>query len=372
MDKLKVIISGGGTGGHIFPALAIANAVKRRFPDVEILFVGANNRMEMKRVPEAGYKIIGIDISGFQRKLTLRNILKNLVFPFKVVKSLFDARRIVQKFNPDVVVGVGGYASGPTLKMAASLGVPTVIQEQNSFPGITNKMLAKKAKTICVAYPGMDKFFDKNKIVVTGNPVRADILSAPVRSKEAYAYFGLDANKKTIVVIGGSLGSLTMNVSIQNSITAFKNAGVQVVWQTGESYYRHISDQCKEFMAMGINVMPFVSRMDYLYSIADLVISRAGALSISELCCLSKPSILIPSPNVSEDHQTKNATVLVEAGAAVMITDKDAPQCLGKIAIELIGSQDRLRSLSQNAFNLAKRDADELIVDEIVKLIENR
>jgi len=369
MKKIKIIISGGGTGGHIFPALAIANALKRRFPDVDILFVGANKRMEMKRVPEAGFRIVGINISGLQRKLTLRNIYRNLLFPFKVLRSLSVAKKIVKNFNPDVVIGVGGYASGPTLKMAASLGIPTLIQEQNSYPGITNKMLANKVKTICVAYPNMNKFFDSEKIVLTGNPVRSDILNTTEKLNEAYAYFNIDQSKKTIAVIGGSLGSLTINKSMQASIQFFKDADVQVIWQTGDRFYNQMFEQVSDLKTKGIKIMPFVKRMDYLYSVADLVISRAGALSISELCCLGKACILIPSPNVSEDHQTKNAKVLSNANAAVLITDKEAPSILGKRALELIGDDAKLSQLSQNMRTFATPKADELIVDEIVKLI---
>jgi UDP-N-acetylglucosamine--N-acetylmuramyl-(pentapeptide) pyrophosphoryl-undecaprenol N-acetylglucosamine transferase len=370
MKKVKAIISGGGTGGHIFPALAIANALKLRFPDIDILFVGAKNRMEMKRVPEAGFNIVGIKISGLQRKLTFKNILKNLTFPYKVLKSLMDAKRILKNFNPDVVVGVGGYASGPTLKMAASLNIPTLIQEQNSFPGITNKLLSQKVKTICVAYQGMEKFFPKDKIVYTGNPVRSDILQMPSKSIDAYNYFNIDPNKKTIAVIGGSLGSLTINRSMLGSLQFFKEADVQVIWQTGDQFYNRIFDKSIELKEVGIKVMPFVKRMDYLYSVADLVISRAGALSISEICGLSKPSILIPSPNVSEDHQTKNAKVLSDANAAILITDKDAPAILGKEALLLIKDENRLNTLGENAGKLSKLNSDELIVDEIVKLIK--
>ncbi len=370
MKKIKIIISGGGTGGHIFPALAIANAIKRRFPNADILFVGAKNRMEMKRVPEAGYPIVGIQISGLQRKLTIKNIFKNLLFPFKVLNSLRVAKQIVKNFNPDVVVGVGGYASGPTLKMASALKIPTVIQEQNSYPGITNKLLAKKANKICVAYPNMDHFFEKDKIVITGNPVRADIISYKPKNEDAYKFFNLDSAKKTIAVIGGSLGSYTINKSMQGSLQYFKDADIQVVWQTGDRFYNSISDQVVGLKSDGILVVPFVKRMDCLYSVADLVISRAGALSISELCGLKKPTILIPSPNVSEDHQTKNAKVLSDANAAILIKDKDAPAILGKEALALVQDSQRLQELSENIARFATPNADELIVDEIVKLIK--
>lgn len=369
MKKIRIIISGGGTGGHIFPALAIANAIKRRFPDVEILFVGAKHRMEMKRVPEAGYRIVGINVTGLQRKLSLKNIFKNLLFPFKVLNGLMKAKKIVKDFKPDVVIGVGGYASGPTLKMAASMGIPTLIQEQNSYPGITNKMLAKKAKTICVAYPNMDKFFNIHKIILTGNPIRSDIAAIQPKMEDAYTYFNLNPQKKIIAVIGGSLGSLTINQSMQGSLTFFKQADVQVIWQTGDRFYNHIFEQVKELGECGIKVMPFVKRMDYLYSVADLVISRAGALSISELCSLKKACILIPSPNVSEDHQTKNAKVLSDADAAILISDKEAPAILGRVALELVQDIKRLEMLSNNIVKFATPNADELIVDEVVKLI---
>jgi UDP-N-acetylglucosamine--N-acetylmuramyl-(pentapeptide) pyrophosphoryl-undecaprenol N-acetylglucosamine transferase len=292
-----------------------------------------------------------------------------LLLPFKVLSSLRAARKIVKDFKPDVVVGVGGYASGPTLKMAASLGVPTLIQEQNSYPGITNKMLAGKAKKICVAYPNMNRFFDAKKIILTGNPIRADIVKAQPNIAEAYEYFNLSPDKKIIAVIGGSLGSLTINQSMQGSLTFFKDADVQVIWQTGDRFYNRIFTNIRELSNRGIKVMPFVKRMDYLYSIADLVISRAGALSISELCSLHKPSILIPSPNVSEDHQTKNAKVLVDANAAVMVSDKEAPAVLGRMAIDLVQDKAKLKMLSDNISQFATLNADELIVDEIVKLI---
>jgi UDP-N-acetylglucosamine--N-acetylmuramyl-(pentapeptide) pyrophosphoryl-undecaprenol N-acetylglucosamine transferase len=369
MKKIRIIISGGGTGGHIFPALAIANALKRRFPDIDILFVGAKGRMEMKRVPEAGYRIVGLKISGLHRKITIKNILKNLLFPIKVINGLMAAKKIVKDFSPDVVIGVGGYASGPTLKMAASIGVPTVIQEQNSYPGITNKMLAKKAKKICVAYPEMNKFFSEDKIVLTGNPVRADILAMSPKNPEAFAFFNIDPNKKTIAVIGGSLGSYTINKSMQATLQLFKEADVQVIWQTGDRFYNQIFEQISDLGHSGIKVMPFVKRMDYLYSVADLVISRAGALSISELCCLHKPSILIPSPNVSEDHQTKNAKVLSNASAAILITDAEAPAILGREALKLVMDTEKLAQLAENIAHFSAANADELIVDEIVKLI---
>ncbi len=369
-NRIKVIISGGGTGGHIFPAIAIANAIKKRFNDAEILFVGANGRMEMKRVPDACYKIVGLNISGLQRKITLKNILKNLIFPYKVLKSLYDAKKIVKEFKPDIAIGVGGYASGPTIRMAASLNIPTLIQEQNSYPGITNKMLAAKANTICVAYDNMERFFPKNKIVKTGNPVRADILNIQPKSIEGYKFFEFNPNLKTIVVIGGSLGSKTINQSIEVSIPEFIKNNIQVIWQTGEFYYKNMINNVEYLSKKGIKVVPFINRMDYLYSIADLVVSRAGALSISEICCLGKTSILIPSPNVSEDHQTKNAMVLANSNAAVMISDNEANTKLTNIAIDLINNELKLKEIGINAKKLALFNSDELIVDEITKLLK--
>jgi UDP-N-acetylglucosamine--N-acetylmuramyl-(pentapeptide) pyrophosphoryl-undecaprenol N-acetylglucosamine transferase len=366
--KSKFIISGGGTGGHLFPAIAIANEIKNFDENAEILFIGAKGRMEMNRVPNAGYNIIGLTIAGFQRQVSFKNILKNTMFPFKLVWSLISAMIIIKRFKPDVVIGVGGYASGPTLKMASFLGVPTLIQEQNSFPGVTNRMLAKKANKICVAYEETKKYFSEHKMVITGNPIRKDILDIVSKDSEAYKYFKLDPNKKTIAVIGGSLGSKTMNISIETCLGKIRENDIQLIWQTGEKYYAQFFESDTKITNNGIKIMPFVDRMDYLYSIADLVVSRAGALSISELSCLGKPTILIPSPNVSGDHQTKNAKVLADANAAILIKDKNAIDELGKIMLETIQDDNKCAELSLNIKKFAFPNALKNIVEEIYKL----
>ncbi len=364
----RFLISGGGTGGHIFPAIAIANAIRNREEDAEILFVGAKGRMEMSRVPKAGYEIIGLNVAGFQRKASLVNIFKNIAFPFRLIGSLVHAFMIVKKFKPDVVIGVGGFASGPTLKMAALLKIPTLIQEQNSFPGVTNRMLAKKVDKICVAYKEVDKYFPSEKIVVTGNPIRSDICLINKKQDEAYEFFKLDPNKKTIAVIGGSLGSKTMNVSIEASILKIKEEQLQLVWQTGEKYFTHFFEADQSILNGTIKIMPFVDRMDYLYSIADLIVSRAGAISISELSCLGKPCILIPSPNVSGDHQTKNAMVLSDKNATIMISDKDAIKELGDTIIETINDDKKMSELSENIRQFGYPNALENIVNEVYSL----
>lgn len=366
--KNKFIISGGGTGGHLFPAIAIANEIKNFDKEAEILFVGAKGRMEMSRVPKAGYDIIGLSVAGFQRKVNLKNILKNTVFPFKLGWSMLSAMIIIKRFKPNVVIGVGGYASGPTLRMAAFLGVPTLIQEQNSFPGITNRMLAKKAKKICVAYEETKEYFSEKKMVITGNPIRKDILDIKPKNEEAYNYFKLDPNRKTIAVIGGSLGSKTMNVSIEACLGKIRDNNIQLIWQTGEKYYYHFFESDKSNIESGIKITPFVDRMDYLYSIADIVVSRAGALSISELSCLGKPTILIPSPNVTGDHQMKNAKVLANANAAILIKDKDALEELGEVLINTINDETKLNQLSENIQTFAFPNAVQNIVKEIYKL----
>jgi UDP-N-acetylglucosamine--N-acetylmuramyl-(pentapeptide) pyrophosphoryl-undecaprenol N-acetylglucosamine transferase len=314
----RFIISGGGTGGHIFPAIAIANAVKKQLPDSDILFVGANGRMEMERVPAAGYKIKGLNIAGFQRG----KLMSNLGLPFKVLSSLMEARSIVKDFNPNAAIGVGGYASGPLLMAASLSGVPCVIQEQNSFAGITNKILSKRAKKVCVAYDGMDAIFPKEKIVLTGNPVRAEILNKNVNSAEAYKYFGLSESKKTILIIGGSLGARTINESVSASLNASFDNNIQLLWQTGKSW----SIENKGWK--NVIQTAFIDRMDYAYAVADVIISRAGALSIAELQNIGKPVILVPSPNVTEDHQTHNAMALVKNNAAIMIKDNEAKEKL--------------------------------------------
>ena len=365
--KHKFIISGGGTGGHIFPAISIANGLKKRMPDADILFVGALGRMEMERVPAAGYPIEGLPVSGFDRK----NMLRNIKVVWNLLNSLVLARRIVRRFKPEVVIGVGGYASGPTLRAASALGVPTIIQEQNSYAGVTNKLLAKKAKRICVAYEGMERFFEKNKIVITGNPVRQDLFSVLPNTPEAYNFFGLDPKKKTILVVGGSLGARTINQSILAGLGRLAETDVQMIWQTGKFYIENARKAAEPFASPSLLVTDFVSRMDLAYSIADLVISRAGASSISELCLLAKPVILIPSPNVAEDHQTQNALALVRKNAAVLIKDADAMGQLVNKAIELISNEEELAALSRNILLMAEKDSADRIVDEVMKLISD-
>lgn len=363
--KRKFIISGGGTGGHIFPAISIANALKKQLPDAEILFVGALGRMEMERVPAAGYPIEGLPISGFDRKNMFRNV-KVLV---NLLRSLMLARRIISRFKPDVAIGVGGYASAPTLRAAAALGVPTVIQEQNSYAGVTNKLLAKKAKRICVAYEGMEKFFPADKIILTGNPVRQDLFSIAPKTKEAYQFFNLDPAKKTILVVGGSLGARTVNQSIIAGLEKLAKTDVQIIWQTGKFYIEDARKAAEPFASAKLLVTDFVSRMDLAYSIADLVVSRAGASSISELCLLAKPVILIPSPNVAEDHQTQNALALVRKDAAIMIKDIDAKEQLVDKALELIENEVELKKLSSNILKMAENDSADRIAKEVIKLI---
>ena len=365
-EPLRVIVSGGGTGGHIFPAVSIANAVKAEHPDAEILFVGAEGRMEMQRVPAAGYKIIGLPIAGFDRK----NLLKNVVVLYKIAKSQWKARKIIKDFKPHVVVGVGGYASGPTLKTAGQMGIPTLIQEQNSYAGVTNKLLAKSAKKICVAYDGMERFFPAEKIIKTGNPVRQNLLDAKVTKEEATQSFGLDPQKRTVLVIGGSLGARTVNESILQHIEEIRSSKeVQFIWQTGKYYSQEISEAlAKQAPVENMKVMDFISNMDNAYMAADLVISRAGASSISELCLLKKPCILVPSPNVAEDHQTKNAQALSTRGAAIFVKDSDARNELIPLALKTVIDDAQLSSLSENVGKLAYHDSAKKIADEVYKL----
>ena len=365
-EPLRVIVSGGGTGGHIFPAVSIANAIKAEYPDAEILFVGAEGRMEMQRVPAAGYKIIGLPIAGFDRK----NLLKNVVVLYKIAKSQWKARKIIKEFRPHVVVGVGGYASGPTLKTAGQMGIPTLIQEQNSYAGVTNKLLAKSAKKICVAYDGMERFFPAEKIIKTGNPVRQNLLDAKVTKAEATESFGLDPKKRTVLVIGGSLGARTVNESILQHIEDIRGAkDVQFIWQTGKYYSEEIHMAlAKEDPVQNMKVTDFISNMDNAYAAADLVISRAGASSISELCLLKKPCILVPSPNVAEDHQTKNALALSTKGAAIFVKDSDARNELIPLALKTVVDDAQLVSLSENVGKLAYHDSAKKIADEVVKL----
>lgn len=366
-DNLHIIISGGGTGGHIFPALSIANAIKAIRPDAEILFVGAEGRMEMQRVPAAGYKIIGLPVAGFDRK----NLLKNFSVIIKLIRSQMMARKIIKDFNPHVAVGVGGYASGPTLKMAGAMGIPTLIQEQNSYAGVTNKLLAAKAEKICVAYPGMERFFDKNKIIMTGNPVRQGLLDCKMSKEEAIKSFGLDPNKKTILIVGGSLGARTLNNCVMHAMDDIKQSGVQFIWQTGKFY---IEEARKCYSNAGspemLHTTDFISDMNAAYTAADLVVSRAGAGSISEFCLLGKPVILVPSPNVAEDHQTKNAMALVDKDAAIYIKDSEAEEKLIKTAIELAGDETKLEALNTNIKKLAFHNSADIIAQEVCKLAE--
>lgn len=361
----RLIISGGGTGGHVFPAIAIANAFKERHPDAEILFVGAEGKMEMTRVPEAGYKIIGLKITGIKRSLSLSNVW----LPFKLIMSILKARRIVREFKPHLAIGTGGYASGPLMWAATRYGVPALLQEQNSYAGLTNKQLAGKVKKICVAYPGMESYFPKEKLVLTGNPVRKDILQLEHKKENACRHFGLDPAVKTLLVLGGSGGARTINESILAGLDKFMAAGIQMIWQTGKVYFPAVKSQTDGREMKRIHVYDFLKEMDLAYAAAHVVVSRAGALSISELCLAKKPVVLIPSPNVAEDHQTKNATALVKENAAVMIADKDAVANLAGIALDLLNNSDRCEQLSDNIARLGKPLAAEAIVDEIEKLI---
>lgn len=364
MNTIRVIVSGGGTGGHIFPALSIANAVKAKRPEAEILFVGAENRMEMQRVPAAGYRIIGLPVSGFDRK----NLLKNIAVLWRLMKSRCKARRIIRDFAPHVAVGVGGYASGPTLKEAGAMGIPTLLQEQNSYAGVTNKLLAKQAACICVAYEGMERFFPKEKIKLTGNPVRQNLLEATVTHDEAVRTFGLDPTRKTVLIVGGSLGARTLNESMLAAWDALKDSDVQFIWQTGKYYYDDITRQLEGRELPNVHVCDFISSMDAAYAAADLVISRAGAGSISEFCLLGKAVILVPSPNVSEDHQTKNALALVSKDAALYVKDVDAPTALIPLALDAVKDEARLSALSQNILTLAFHHSAEVIADEVIAL----
>ena len=361
----RLIISGGGTGGHIFPALAIANAFKERHPDAEILFVGAKGRMEMTRVPEAGYRIIGLWISGLQRKLTWSNVL----FPVKLLASYLKAIRIVRRFKPSVVIGTGGYASGPIMLAATRYGVPAIIQEQNSYAGLTNKQIAEKVRCICVAYSGMERYFPKDKLVLTGNPVRKDIINLDAKREQALQQFGFAPHEKTLLILGGSLGARTINESVLAGIDKLIDAQVQVIWQTGRSYIDGVKASLAGKDLRKVRVVDFLKQMDIAYAAADVVVARAGALSISELCLAKKPSILVPSPNVAEDHQTKNAMALVNEQAAVMIRDSEAHEKLVNEALTLLYDQPRCKKLSENIARLARPNATNDIVKEIEKVI---
>jgi len=366
MGNYKFIVSGGGTGGHIFPALSIADGLRKRFPDCEILFVGAEGKMEMEKVPAAGYRIVGLPVAGFHRG----EVWRNFNFIPKLIRSLFTARKIVKDFNPDVVIGVGGYASGPILRVAASLGFPTVLQEQNSFAGITNKILGKKANKICVAYENMERFFPAAKIVFTGNPIRQGLATNPVRSEEAKQYFNVTTEQPVILVVGGSLGARTLNQSMQTSLELIRKSEVVIIWQTGKYYFTEIQAQMVANPVPNIRLFEFIPRMDLAYSVADLVISRAGAGTISELCMVGAASILVPSPNVSEDHQTFNAMSLVEKDAAIMVKDSVAVRELIPDALALVNNQEKCLKLAQNIKKLATPRATDDIVAVIGALLK--
>lgn len=367
MRTYRIMISGGGTGGHIFPAISIANTLRKRFPSCEILFVGAEDRMEMEKVPAAGYPIVGLPVSGFDRS----NKLNNIKVIGKLLKSLRLASKTIREFKPDIAIGVGGYASGPTLWMAGRQGIPTLIQEQNSYAGVTNKLLARSARKICVAYEGMEKFFPYEKLIVTGNPVRSDMEEALTKKEEAIRFFGLDPNRKTILVVGGSLGARTINQSIIAGLDdLYTLEDVQVIWQTGKNYNEEALKHLKAYHGIPVWCSDFITRMDYAYAAADLVISRAGAGSISELCLLKKPVILVPSPNVAEDHQTKNALALVVKNAAIMIPDAEARERLIPTALEVVRDEKQLAMLGKNIELLAQHRSAERIVDEIVNIID--
>ncbi|TAF09970.1 MAG: undecaprenyldiphospho-muramoylpentapeptide beta-N-acetylglucosaminyltransferase [Flavobacteriia bacterium] len=361
MKKPRFIISGGGTGGHIYPAVAIANELKSRFPEAEFLFVGAKDKMEMQKVPQEGYAIKGLWIAGIQRKITLDNAM----FPLKLTSSLLNSFKIIKKFKPDVVIGTGGFASGAVLKVASMLGIPTVIQEQNSYPGITNKLLAKKANKICVAYENLERFFPKDKMILTGNPVRQDLINEASKS-EAVAYFKLDANKKTLLVLGGSLGARRINQLIEKELDFLLSQNIQIIWQCGKLY---LNDYSKYNEKDNVQVVAFIDRMDLVYAAADVVISRSGASSVSELCIVGKPTIFIPSPNVAEDHQTKNAKAISDKNGAILIKESELETQFEMVFTDLISNESKQLELSQNIKKLAKPNATKDIVEEIMKLV---
>ncbi len=361
MRTYKFILSGGGTGGHIYPAIAIANELKSRFPTAEFLFVGAKDKMEMQKVPQAGYPIQGLWIAGLQRRLTFDNAL----FPVKLLSSLLKSRQIIQQFKPDVVIGTGGFASGPLLQMANNAGIPTVIQEQNSFPGITNKLLSKKANAICVAYENLERFFPKEKMVLTGNPVRQDLIDVDSKRAEGITHFNLDPNKKTILILGGSLGARRVNQLIEKELAFFEAQNIQLLWQCGKFYI----DEYSKYNSANVQVMAFIERMDLVYAAADIVISRAGASSVSELCIVGKPVVFIPSPNVAEDHQTKNAKSIADKNGAILIRESELDVAFESTFLDLITNESKQEELSQNIKKMALPNATKAIVEEIIKLI---
>ena len=371
MDKIKIILSGGGTGGHIYPAVAVAEALQRRLGDgVELLFVGAEGKMEMEKIPALGYRIEGLPVAGLQRRLTARN----LSLPFKVAASLRKARRVIRSFGADVVVGFGGYASAPVLWSAQRMGIPTLIQEQNSYAGVTNKLLASRARRICVAYEGMERFFPKERIVMTGNPLRgrfAEGADPAARKAEALAYFGLEADKPVVLVVGGSLGTRTLNNMMKANVERITAEGrLQVIWQTGKFYEREMTEFMQGRSSEGIWRGAFIDRMDLAYAAADVVVGRSGAGTVSELCLIGKPAIFVPSPNVAEDHQTKNALALVDKGAAIYVKDVEAKEKLLPVALETIANPEKLQDLSKNIAKLALPDSATIIAKEVLKLIK--
>jgi UDP-N-acetylglucosamine--N-acetylmuramyl-(pentapeptide) pyrophosphoryl-undecaprenol N-acetylglucosamine transferase len=362
MAKYKFILSGGGTGGHIYPAIAIANELKARFPDAEFLFVGAKDKMEMQKVPQAGYSIKGLWIAGLQRRITLDNAL----FPLKLIASLWNSRKIIKEFKPNVVIGTGGFASGPLLQMANAMHIPTLIQEQNSYPGITNKLLSKKASKICVAYENLERYFPKEKIILTGNPVRQDLIAIDSKRAEALTYFNLDSNKKTLLVLGGSLGARRINQLIEKEFEKINSQNVQIIWQCGKFYI----EDYKKYNSENVQVMAFIERMDLVYAAADIVVSRAGASSVSELCIVGKPVIFIPSPNVAEDHQTKNAQAVVDKKGAILLKEAELDLQFSIVFEALIKDKEKQNQLSEYIKQLALPKATKQIVDEIIKLIK--
>lgn len=365
MSIERVIISGGGTGGHIFPAIAIANRIKKEYPKVDILFIGAEGKMEMKKVPEAGYKIEGLWISGLQRRLTV----KNLTLPFKLLSSLMKARSIIKKFNPDVVIGVGGYASAPTLRIASMLKIPTIVQEQNSFPGKTNKILSKTVTKVCVAYENLERFFPAEKIELTGNPVRKKVVEIDGLREKGFEFFGLHSNQKTILVVGGSLGAKTLNESFVNRLKELQDKNIQLIWQCGSYQFEEMKALTAELDMNGIVLTQFINEMELAYAVADVIISRAGAIAISELCIIGKPTILVPSPNVAEDHQTKNAMALVKDEAAVLVKDNEAREKLVPRVLELLEDDTEQKKLSENILKKAIANADERIVNVVKSIV---
>ena len=365
----RFVISGGGTGGHIFPALAIANQLKKVNPNAEILFIGANGKMEMTKIPEAGFNIVGLDVFGIRRDFSLKSVMNNLKLPFVLLKTMRKAKQIMRQFKPDVVIGVGGYASGPALRAAQAFNIPTVIQEQNSYPGKTNQWLSKKAIKICVAYDGLERFFPMDKIVRTGNPVRAEIINFQPKLEEAFTFFNLNKNRKTILIIGGSQGARTINQAVLNHIEDYKKLDVQIIWQTGELFYTSNQTQLSELQSSSINILPFIVRMDLAYSVADYIVSRAGALAIAELTLVGVPTILIPLPTAAEDHQTANAKQLSDAGAAILLRDADANEQLFATLESLINNSTKSMEMANRIKKFAHPDAINKIVKSILQTI---